>query len=99
MNYQLNVSVSPNARTQFVRLIQNERSFNAIPSIVWATDNASGRAEWIIGFYDRSKVPGDFIVDADGVELVVEPQWREALNGARIDVFEGQLSVQGGKPG
>jgi hypothetical protein len=73
------------------------RSFNPIPSIVWASDSRSGRADWTIGFYDRDEMPGDFIVDADGIELVIEHQWREALNGASLDLVNGFFSIQGAR--
>jgi hypothetical protein len=85
------------ARSQLQRFIEREQSYDAIPTIVWTTDTGAGSGGWVVGFYDRNKVPDDFVVDANGIEFVVEHQWRDALNGAHLEVIGGYLSVQGGK--
>jgi hypothetical protein len=99
VRYRLDVHITAPARSQLQRFVDREQSYDAIPTIVWTTDTGSGSGGWAVGFYDRNKIPDDFVVDADGIELVVEHQWREALNGACLEVIGGYLSVQGGKPG
>jgi hypothetical protein len=98
MRFRLDLHVTALARSQLQRFMQLEQSYDAIPTIVWTTDTGAGSGGWAVGFHDRSRIPNDFIVDANGIEFVVEHQWRDALAGADLDVVSGVLCVQRAKP-
>lgn len=91
---RLNLTITPPAREGLNTLIKEEIGFDAVPSVVWATDTKSGRSYWMIGFYERSKVAEDFFVDAGGVELVVEPQWRRDLDGKQLELSNGYFVIR-----
>jgi hypothetical protein len=65
-----------------------------VATIVWAEDEA-GVGSWEFGFHLRSIVPTAWIDSLeDGVELVVEPHWRDQLSGKTIDLKSGYLIVR-----
>jgi hypothetical protein len=64
-----------------------------IAAIVWAEDEA-GVGAWEVGFHLRATVPVEWIESLDhGIELVIEPHWREQLDGKILEARNGYLMV------
>lgn len=97
MAAKLNLTIGPDVRRCLEATVRNERTFDAVPSLIWATDTVSRASGWMVGFYDRKKIGDEFLVDANGFELVVEPQWRSALDGAELKLFKDHYVVEGGR--
>ena len=65
---------------------------NFLPAIVWAEDE-HGIGAWEVGFHERRIVPAEFIERIDGIEIVVEPHWRDGLRGKTLDVVRNHFCV------
>lgn len=89
----IELTITPAARQALASIVQRHREFEAIVAIVWGTNNA-GESEWLVGFYDRASVADEFVVEAGGIEIVVEPQWREELTGMQLEIVERRFVVQ-----
>jgi hypothetical protein len=89
----IELTITPAARQALASIVERHREFEAIIAIVWGTNNA-GESEWLVGFYDRASVADEFVVEAGGVEIVVEPQWREELSGMQLGLEERHFVVQ-----
>ena len=77
-----------------VRQHQAQLGDSYVAAIVWAEDEA-GIGAWELGFHVREIVPTDWIESLDhGIELVVEPHWREQLDGKTLDSRNGYLVVR-----
>jgi hypothetical protein len=88
------IRVSTTARLRLLQLVAEQGAFAAVPALVWATDSATGASDWMVGFYDRDRVPSDFVVDVDGIAIVIEPQWRAPLEGRLLDYTDGRFGVR-----
>ena len=63
-----------------------------LPAVVWAEDE-HGIGAWEVGFHERRIVPAEFIELIDGIEIVVEPHWRDGLQGKTLDIVRNHFRV------
>lgn len=96
MRTRLDLLVSAEAQEKLRELSQ--RHDGALPAVVWMTDGASNISQWTIGFYERSRIGNDDLVDASGVELVIEHHWRPALTGGAIDWSKDRFVIRARNP-
>jgi hypothetical protein len=64
-----------------------------LPAIVWAEDE-NGVGAWEVGFHERGIVPVGFIENIDGVDIVIEPHWRDGLQGKTLDIVRNYFCVR-----
>ena len=63
-----------------------------IPAIVWA-ENECGVSAWEVGYHERAVVLGMWIEEIEGIEIVIEPHWRDKLSDKTLDVVDGYFHV------
>jgi hypothetical protein len=64
-----------------------------LPAIVWAADK-NGREAWEVGYHKRVDVRQDFVVAVNGLEIVIEPHWRDELESKTLDIVNGYFRVR-----
>lgn len=90
----MNLYVTEKARKALIKGASKSTWINnPVATIVWTTDLDGSRGGWRVGYYDRNKVSDDWIIKISDMEFVIDPIWREKLDGMTLDFFDGYYQV------
>ena len=85
------MKVTANARERLESYLHGEGG-DLVPAILWALASERSRdGEWIVGFYERSKIVGDWLVRIDEIEFYVDPVDLPKLAGKTLDFNAGRF--------
>jgi hypothetical protein len=102
--------LTADARAALIAAMSNITEYEPVATVLWATAGSSGwllpdgREEfrflgphWMIGYYDKAKLPSEEVVEIDGVPFVFgQDRISMRLDGATLDYANGRFTVSEG---
>ncbi len=96
----VNLNLSKAALAKLLEYFERAELENHVATLAWATDGTDTRGNrlgphWSIGFYERTKVADEPIVNIQGINFVFMQPWKIAdIEGKTLDFRNGRFFVE-----
>lgn len=93
----INLEIGKDLRDRLQYRMQQSDLKEPVPSISWGKWDDEKEERFMIGFYERSRLPvwdPVRLIEADGIEFLIIQDWIcDELEGKKLDIVDGELSV------